>query len=149
MLLRISEQILRYSLDEQNWIKSFQWKHCWCWYREQSGVRGVPSGAGVLLLLHVHFFSIICKWSLNMQVKITLLTYFVNSQSCAVDFNCVIWWYDQGCTVDFNCVIWRLNSTNFPVSCATLYLKRDHSFSTYAKLSEKLTFLTPWNAHLR
>ena len=25
----------------------------------------------------------------------------------------------------------------------------DHSFSTYAKFSEKLTFLTPWYAHVR
>ena len=26
---------------------------------------------------------------------------------------------------------------------------RDHSFSTYAKFSVKLTFLTPWHAHVR
>ena len=28
-------------------------------------------------------------------------------------------------------------------------LRRDHSFSTYAKFSEKLTFLAPWYAHVR
>ena len=31
----------------------------------------------------------------------------------------------------------------------SLPVLRDHSFTTYAKLSEKLTFRTPWYAHIR
>ena len=27
--------------------------------------------------------------------------------------------------------------------------KQDHAFSMYSKFSDKLTFLTPWNAHIR
>ena len=30
-----------------------------------------------------------------------------------------------------------------------LFLYRDHSFSWYAKFSEKLTFRTPWYTHVR
>ena len=32
-------------------------------------------------------------------------------------------------------------------NCSDWRFARDHSFSTFAKFSEKLTFLTPWNAN--
>ena len=38
-----------------------------------------------------------------------------------------------------------LNASRFP----SIYLVWDHSFSTSAKSSEKLTFLSPWYAHIR
>ena len=39
-----------------------------------------------------------------------------------------------------------LNNINFKFF---EFVKRDHSFDTYAKFSEKVTFLTPWYAQVR
>ena len=36
-----------------------------------------------------------------------------------------------------------------PGTISVLYFIRAHSFCTYAKISEKLTFLTPWYTHAR
>ena len=56
-----------------------------------------------------------------------------------------------GSIVNMKC--WRktscLRSECSKLQCSCTQTSRDHSFSTYAKFSEKLTFLTPWYTHVR
>ena len=45
--------------------------------------------------------------------------------------------------------LWKLTSDGKLQSVKDNFIKRNYSFSTYVKLSEKLTFLTPWYKHGR
>ena len=44
------------------------------------------------------------------------------------------------------CAGWIDETKKWGIVLTVLVYERDHSFSTYAKFSEKLTFLTPWYA---
>ena len=99
-----------------------------------------------------------------------LLTELTFSEKCSLKLIHLMWRYNMSAVceinpfqfnVTFDIEIWFVQQIKWLVSTwnATLGWNRlnislswnrsNHTFSKYAKFSEKLTFLTPWYAHVR
>ena len=113
------------------------------WSYQKRQRKHTRSTSNVSLFLYNRKFVciVLMPFSLNSSTSFSTVTFLILNATCFVSYK----WGNNLCTFSLNCPYKSKSKWNE----VTNNNSWGHPLSMYAKFSEKLTFLTPWYAHVR